>query len=54
MGDGKGAAAIWMSRNVYIVSEVVIGANAMIYPGISAWERVYRGARAYCEGASPG
>ncbi len=32
--DRKGAAATWIARNVYIESEVVIGANAMIYPGV--------------------
>ena len=34
MVDRKGAAATWIARNVYIESEVVIGANAIIYPGV--------------------
>ena len=34
MVDRKGAAGAWIARNVYIESEVVIGANAMIYPGV--------------------
>ena len=34
MVDRKGAAGTWIARNVYIESEVVIGPNALIYPGI--------------------
>jgi acetyltransferase-like isoleucine patch superfamily enzyme len=34
MVDRKGAEGTWISRNVTIESEVVIGANAIIYPGI--------------------
>ena len=34
MVDRKGAAATWIAKNVYIESEVVIGANAIIYPGV--------------------
>lgn len=32
--DRKGVNAAWIARNVYIESEVVIGANAIIYPGV--------------------
>ena len=32
--DRKGVNAAWITRNVYIESEVVIGANAIIYPGV--------------------
>jgi white-opaque regulator 2 len=34
MVDRKGATGNWIARNVYIESEAVIGANALIYPGI--------------------
>ena len=34
MVDRKGSAATRMTRNVYIESEVVVGANAIIYPGV--------------------
>ena len=37
--DHNGVAAIWMTRNVYIESEVVIGANAIIYPGVRLGRR---------------
>ena len=34
MVDRKGATGTWIGRNVYIESEMVTGANALIYPGI--------------------
>jgi white-opaque regulator 2 len=34
MVDRKGAAGSWIASNVNIESEVVIGANALIYPGV--------------------
>jgi white-opaque regulator 2 len=34
MVDRKGAAGTWMARDVIIESEVVIGANVLIYPGV--------------------
>jgi acetyltransferase-like isoleucine patch superfamily enzyme len=34
MVDRNGAVRTCIARNVYIESEVVIGANALIYPGI--------------------
>ena len=33
--DRKGASGIWIAHPVIIASEVVIGANAAIYPGVS-------------------
>lgn len=34
MVDRKGAAGKWLAQTVIIESEVVIGANALIYPGV--------------------